>query len=625
MKRGKYTSSPSSPPMLSNGSYIYHKRCVASEFTFKKPCSSSDGLAIYKHNTDKGVQYSGTCFACEQGFTNNTLARSSLADEIGVEMVEDNYQTYNKQKEETMETIIVPNEADKPKITKQQWQWLWKKAKIDTTNYRGISEEVYKLYKSPTVFDEDGNPLAHYYYVTENFKSSGFKKRLLPKDFSKGHLGRYGKYSDLFGMACVPRQGKYLLITSGEIDTMSAHQILNVGRDSKYDPISVVGGLVGEGTIDQQIRHNFSYLDGFENVIIAMDADEKGEEATQKILKALPKGKVKVMSMPLGCKDPNDALVKGREQQFIRNFYDAKIIIPEGVVASTSLEDKMKEYLSVERIGLPRFLKKLEDMLCGGFPLGYVVNFLAGSGIGKTTFANRLILHWIMNDSRKTGIVSLEASEGEYGVNLASAYCGFKVNLLRTAEERLEWLDQPENVEKRKHLWQDEQGNPRFYLLDGNVNSIRSRIEFLIIALGCKIIVLDPIQDLLDLMSDEQQIDFLAWEKDIVKQHMVSIIHINHARKSSQGQKANSRGADLSEEDMHGTGNLFKSGGINIILSRDKEAENPIERNITYIKITKARGVGNTGKAGAVYYVNETDTLWDREEYFEQNPEKLIH
>ena len=74
---------------------------------------------------------------------------------------------------------------------------------------------------------------------------------------------------------------------------------------------------------------------------------------------------------------------------------------------------EMKEYVSIARITLPKFLHKLEEKLRGGFPIGYIINIMAASGAGKSTYIDAMILHWIMNTEYKVGVVSLEASEGE--------------------------------------------------------------------------------------------------------------------------------------------------------------------------------------------------------------------
>lgn len=70
---------------------------------------------------------------------------------------------------------------------------------------------------------------------------------------------------------------------------------------------------------------------------------------------------------------------------------------------------------------------------------------------------------------------------------------------------------------------------------------------------------------------------------------------------------------------MQGNSAIFKSGGVNIILTRNKEAEEEEDRNTTRVKVTKARGVGNTGFAGEIYYDNKSHTLWDKETWINYN------
>jgi hypothetical protein len=100
----------------------------------------------------------------------------------------------------------------------------------------------------------------------------------------------------------------------------------------------------------------------------------------------------------------------------------------------------------------------------------------------------------------------------------------------------------------------------------------------------------------------------------------ITFVNVNHSRKSGQGQKANSKGADLSEEDMMGHSSIFKSGGVNLILMRNKEAEDEMEKNTTLMKLTKARGVGDTGIVGKYYYEMEKHKIWDLDDWLNANP-----
>lgn len=522
-----------------------------------------------------------------------------------------------EEREEFEEEIIRVGIA----FTEEDHDKLKKITSFNPKGYRGLTEETCKYFGVRHEFSQEtGEVVKQYYPNTTADKFDGYKERIIfpKKDFRA--YGNWSNDSDLFGQwRFKDARGKFVLICAGELDQLSGFQMLEdyrKSRNSDFDPIPVVSPINGEGGAFKQLQNQYQYLDRFEKIILCFDNDEAGGKALEKAVKVMPKGKVYVMRLTLN--DTNEYLMGGKEKQWVNAFYKAEKYAPHGITSSLNLEDKMLEYISMPKITLPPFMYKLQKMLAGGIPLGYIVNILSASGTGKSTFVDAMIKHWIMKVDYLVGIVSLEASEGEYGVNLSSSYCGLKLNLIETVEDKIKYLQKPENVAKRNELWQKENGDPRFYLVDAEIDTMQQKIEYLVRALDCKIIVLDPLQDIMDMLDADAQAKWMVWEKDLVKKEKVTIININHSRKSGQGQKANSRGADLSEEDIMGSSTIFKSGAINIVLTRDKENEDDIERNTTYAKITKARGVGKTGPAGSYYYDIDTHTIHDKE-WWEDN------
>ena len=180
-----------------------------------------------------------------------------------------------------------------------------------------------------------------------------------------------------------------------------------------------------------------------------------------------------------------------------------------------------------------------------------------------------------------------------------------------------EWVKQ-----KEYELFNDEEGNPRFYLVDdrdGDVDDIQGAVESLIIGCGCKIIILDPIHDIIATLPLEEQENFMSWQKGMVKSHGVTFFNVCHTRKTGNGRDAGSTGGSLNEEDIHGTGAIYKSAACNLVFTRNKEAEDELERNTTYMKMTKCRWTGKTGPAGEFVYDNEKHTLWDKEDWLKQH------
>lgn len=496
---------------------------------------------------------------------------------------------------------------------------LKEKSQYNPKGYRKLTEDTCKYFGVLHEFDSEGNILKQYYPATVKGELTGYKVRKEPKDFAA--IGTTGKLCDLFGQFRFKNSNsKIVVITGGEIDQLSAYQMLRnyqkTRGNDEFEPVAVVSPTVGEGGASKQIQLQYDFFNRFEKIYLCFDNDDAGEKATQDCIKVLPKNKVYVVSMTL--KDPNEYLKQGREREWISAYYAARKPTPAGVLGSNELYKKVIEHALVPKIPLPPFMRKLEDMTAGGFPLGYIINLGAASGVGKTSFVNELIYYWVFHSPHKIGVVSMELDAGQYGEVMLSRHIGRKIALIKSPEEKVDFL-QSEVVERAaEELFEDEQGNPRWHLLDdrdGGLEAVKSVVEELIVSCGCLVIVLDPLQDLLDGLTNEDQAIFMRWQKQMVKSHRVTFININHVRKSGTGKEANSAGAFITEEDFAGSSSIFKSGGGNFLFMRNKYAEDLIERNTTKCVASKIRWTGMSGNAGEFYYCNETHTLYDKQEW----------
>jgi archaellum biogenesis ATPase FlaH len=269
-------------------------------------------------------------------------------------------------------------------------------------------------------------------------------------------------------------------------------------------------------------------------------------------------------------------------------------------------------------------MHKVQKQMAGGIPLGVIVNLGSASGTGKSTIADECTYYWIFNSPHKIGVLSLESDAGQYGTKVLSRHVGRKIDLIETPEEKLEYLNSDYVLQKEEELWKLPDGTDRWHLIedrDGGLESIKELIMELIVSCGCKVIIIDPLQDLMDGLSVDDQAVFQRWMKGLLKSHAVTFVNINHTRKTPQGGKQGSTGADLHEEDFLGSSSIFKSAACNLLFTRNKEAEDEIERNTTYMKMTKCRWTGNTGMSGQYYYDNPTHTLWDKDDYMQAHPQ----
>ena len=563
---------------------------------------SSNNMHYYGLD-ENGKHRGGHCFAC--GFTipsEEHMEKSGWGYEYDEEFdnmgLEFNKEVHNKLKENTG---------------------------LDSKGYRGIRTDISKWFGVRYEYSEtDGSVVKMYYPCTKDYEISGYKVRNHPKDF-RGALGEVGASTDLFGQFRFKTHSGIILIVGGEIDQLSAFQMLkDAQKDDRFDPVAVVCSTIGETSAFKQIQQQYEWLSGAKKLIVAMDNDEAGKKATEAIVDILPKGRVHVMN--LRYKDPNEYLVNGKSNEFISDFWAAKPYTPGDVVGSSSLSEKIMESATLEKIPLPPFMHKVQDLMAGGIPLSKIVNLGSFSGAGKSTIADECVYFWAFHSPYKIGVVSLESDAGEYGTKLLSRHIGRKIDLISDVSEKVEFLKSEYVQRKQEELFYKD-GQDRFMLIDerdGGLESLKKQVDNLVIKCDCKVIILDPLQDILDGLSNEDQAVFMKWQKGLVKSHKVTFININHVRKSSGGSQANSTGASIHEEDFAGSSSIFKSAACNLLFTRNKEAECPIERNTTIMKMTKCRWTGRTDPhAGKYYYDNETHTLYDFDDYMEKNPHML--
>lgn len=490
---------------------------------------------------------------------------------------------------------------------------------------RGISDETYKAYACRFKYCEETGEVAEVFYpYTQDYKAAGYKVRKTPvKDFYS--VGKIGKNSELFGQwKWKDHSAKYVLLCAGELDAMSAFQMLENYRKSKgseYDSTPVVSSAIGESGSFKQVQLQYNWLNQAQRVIVCYDNDDAGREAIKKLVDVIPKGKMFVMNLSL--KDANDYLVKGKEKQFLSAFFDAPAYSPDGILGSGGLGQAVRMAAETPKIPLPPFMHRVQKQMAGGIPLGVIVNLGSASGTGKSTFSDEIIYHLIFNSPYKVGVLSLESDAGNYGTKVLSRHIGKKIDLIEDVDEKLAFLNSPEVVAKEETLWKMPDGTDRWFLIDdrdGGIESVKKLIMELVIACGCKLILIDPLQDLTDGLTNDEQAVFQRWMKGLTKSHSVTFLNINHTRKTPSGGKQGSTGADLHEEDFQGSSSIFKSAACNLLFSRNKEATDEVEKNTTVMKMTKCRWTGSTGMSGEYYYDNTSHMLHDKLDWLENNP-----
>lgn len=537
--------------------------------------SSKDNLHVYGEG--KGAY----CWSCEF-----TIPSDEWLEENGEEIEEEYEDLMGKPFDDSV------NDAIK------------KRTGINTKGYRGIRTDTSKIFGVRFEYDEaTGDVATTYFPCTTAGDLSGYKVREHPKTFAVPY-GETGKECDMFGQFKFKTQNNMVLIVGGEFDQLAAYQMLSDSQKNKqYDPVAVVSSTIGESGAYRQVTANYQFFERFKKIIVCMDSDSAGKEAAQKLAEVLPQGKVYVMDMRY--KDPNKYLEDGKQSEFISDFWGAKPYVPDGVKSGMDAFDEVAEEVTKERIPLPDYMKTMQDMMGGGIIQGRIFNVIADTSSGKSTHLNRMVYHWIFNSPVTPTIVSLEATAPQYVMELLSVH--LKRNLMweLSGEEIVEFLRTEEGIKARNELCFREDGSPRFYIIDersGNIKNLEQQMEMLYKKHGSKLFIIDVLTDALRGSSEQYAEDHMNFQKNLIK-NGVTIGNVLHTRKPPQTQDGKPR--KVTEYDALGTGSFVQSAAYNIVLNRDKLAEDLRVRNTTEVELPKCRG-GKTGPAGFWYYDFQT-------------------
>jgi len=259
--------------------------------------------------------------------------------------------------------------------------------------YRGIRADVYKKFKYEGLMDSSGKLTAIQYELLESKtdKVLAHKIRKLPKDFYCSQSTGKGTDIQFFGQKTFPR-AKRLLITEGELDAMSAYQMLEKYR------VACVSLPLGSNV--KALMSNADYLKGFKEVYISMDSDDAGQKVSRDIANLVPNAKF----LEFTEKDANDMLTEGKQTEFVSSFWDAQIYTPDTIVRVSDVMDKV---LLKPTMGEPWPWDTLTDKTYGRNP-GQGIYVGAGVKIGKSEFINQVVAFDI---SRKKKIAVLKYEE----------------------------------------------------------------------------------------------------------------------------------------------------------------------------------------------------------------------
>ena len=235
---------------------------------------------------------------------------------------------------------------------------------------RGLSIETLKKFGARTNPDTGEFFFDFYTYGTKEL--GAVKKRTTGKDFpfffknnkTFNQLSHFG--ANLFS------GGKYITVTEGEFDAMSAFEM----NGSSFPVVSVKNGVSTKYT-----QEDINYLEGFERVYVCFDADEPGKLGAEHLAQSLSKNKAYIVKLdPKLGKDANDYLQKKLFKEFNSAWWAAKPYAPDDLIFGSDTLSLIED--TEEASSIPYPWEGLNDLLHGARK-GELVVVTAGSGTGK--------------------------------------------------------------------------------------------------------------------------------------------------------------------------------------------------------------------------------------------------
>lgn len=470
---------------------------------------------------------------------------------------------------------------------------------------RHLSDETCKLYGYKVGKNRSGKTvqIAPFY---QDGKLVAQKLRTKDKDFTV--IGSM-KTQPLFGQALVPKGGKKLVITEGEIDAMSISQVFS----NKYPATSLPNGAA---SAKKTLAENLEYLQSFEEVILAFDMDEAGQGAAKQVCEVLLGVNFKIAELP--AKDANECLKKGMEDELRKAIWNASTYQPDGLLNLSDIIDEVQKPIEM---GFPWFLPTLTKHTYGR-RLGEVYTIGAGTGVGKTDLLTQSIAFDVQNLQQKVGVFFLEQGVNETGKRIAGKIKGKLFHLPPEGRWKPEELKDAlsEHWVQKVSLY-DSFGVSAW-------ESIKPKLTYLA-SQGTKLFYLDHLTALATGRDEDEKKVLEEVMADIAKtaKALNIIVHlVSHLTTPDKGS-SHEEGGRVTIRQFKGSRAIGFWSFVMFGLERHQQHDDEYERQITTLRILKERQTGQAvGQTIRLKYDPETGLLKEEDEFegygFEAKKEK---
>jgi len=461
---------------------------------------------------------------------------------------------------------------------------------------RNLSENTCRKYGVTVKLDSMGTIINHYYpYHDKQGAKIATKIRYTKlKEFSlEGNTSQSGLFGEhLFS------KNKFIIITEGELDCLSAYQMFDKGKYST----PVVSIKHGVASAVKDIKNSLEWLEQFENIIINFDNDEQGKEGAFKVAELFSPGKCKIMYLPQEFKDASDCLIKNKIQIYIKAFWDAKRFAPDGIINANTLFDEIIKPSVQSFVQYP--FEGLNKMTYG-LRASELVTFTSGSGLGKTQVIRELIHHLLKQTKDNLGLLMLEENPVVTSKGIMSIEANQRLHLPDVHISKEEW---------QKHF-DATTGTGRVFLFDhfgsNTIDNIISRVRYLAKGLDCKYIIIDHVSIIVSDQShgDERKAldEIMTRLRTLVQETGIAMVVVSHLKRPDG--KGHEEGAVTSLSQLRGSASIGQLSDMVIGLERDAQHDDPEIRHTTKVRVLKNRFSGITGPCCDLKYDMDTGRL----------------
>ena len=496
------------------------------------------------------------------------------------------------------ETYFPPNHKSEGNMIQQQNSYQLNKNK--SFNFaaiadRKISEKTCREY-GVTVSMQGSMITDHryeYYDKDNNHIATKFRQTQDKKFYSEGNMSG----AVLFGQNKFNQGGKYITVCEGELDAMSAYELLG----SKWPVVSIKNGAASALKNCQQA---LDYLNKFDQIVLCFDNDKQGREAEQKVAKLFEPNKCKIMSLDL--KDANEYLKTGQRERFVNTWWNSRTYTPVGIINLADLGTSLYDEKINETCLYP--WSKMNEKTYG-MRTGELVTFTSGAGMGKSSIMRELMHHIMCNTEDNIGVLALEENTRNTAFNIMSVEANARLYI---KEIREQYTQEQLNDWQKKTI-----GSGRFFAFDhfGSIENdeILDRVRYMAKALECKWVFLDHLSILVSGQEDNgderKSIDILMTKlRSLVEETGIALLLVSHLRRPS-GDRGHEDGREVSLSHLRGSASIAHLSDAVIALERNQQADDDVEANTTTIRILKNRYTGDTGVACHLHYDKDSGRM----------------